>query len=396
MGEVWVARNQRTQRDFAIKVMLSSLAGNAEAVQRFVLEARATGQLQHPSIVQVFDAGKTPDGRPYLVMELLFGESLAQRLERAGLMSPAETCVMAAQIARALEQAHGAGIVHRDLSSANIFLCQDPAGGYPIPKILDFGVSKMRSEARGFTVHGSLLGSPYYMAPEQAEGAERVDARADIWSLGVLIYQCVTGVLPFRGRSQQAVMLAAISAPHVPLAQRQPALDPDLAEVVEACLVKDRAHRLRSAGELARRLEAIGSRLVNQLDDQRGTPRRRLADRLSPPLTSTLRPARWRRSLVPSPFRRWQSPAGSGFSRAWTVAGMGLVGTLFGIAIGVAVAQGARAEVKLLRTAGPRAPVVVQPGPAGSEFVVRVEELPNQPRKESGLPLGRVSGGRSQ
>lgn len=282
MGEVWVGRNERTQCDCAIKVLLPGLARNPEALRRFVQEARATGQLQHPGIVQIFDAGKTDDGRPYLVMELLAGENLAERLQRDVRVSPVETCVLISQVARAIHHAHLRRIVHRDLSSANVFLVRVADGGVPVPKILDFGVSKMADEASSgrYTLNGALLGSPAYMSPEQAQGAERVDARTDIWSLGVLLYQCLSGELPFSGRNHNATMLSIISRAHLSLGERMPELEPELGALVEGCLIKDREHRVQTALEVAETLERIARRLVRPGTDARFTPRRRLTDRM--------------------------------------------------------------------------------------------------------------------
>ncbi|MGC4066190.1 MAG: serine/threonine-protein kinase [Polyangiaceae bacterium] len=146
MGEVWAARNERTTRDFAIKFLLPELAKEPEALRRFVREAKATGSLRHPNVVMAMDAGMH-DGRPYLVMELLSGESLEARLKRDGRLDALETCILLSQVARALEHAHHSGLIHRDLSSANVFLCDGSDDGPPLVKVLDFGVSKTTGEA---------------------------------------------------------------------------------------------------------------------------------------------------------------------------------------------------------------------------------------------------------
>jgi serine/threonine-protein kinase len=278
MGEVWVARNERTQRDFALKVLLGTLSQNVEAMRRFAQEARATGRLRHPGIVEVFDAGKTLDGRPYLVLELLDGECLADRLVRVGRLSELETCVLLSQAAAAVAHAHEAGVIHRDLSAANVFLAKAPDPHGEVPKILDFGVSKLDDGSLSGTLIGALLGSPSYMSPEQAEGAENVDERTDVWSLGVLLYQCLTGRVPFNGRNQNATMIAVLTKTHRPLLEVAPKTDPELAALVEACLVKPREGRLASALELASRLRGIALRLAP--GDARVVPRRRAGDRL--------------------------------------------------------------------------------------------------------------------
>ena len=262
MGEVWAARNERTGREFALKILLPALLDNAEVLARFVREARLTSGLRHPGIVDVFDAGLTPDGRPHIVMEFLSGESLEDRLARERPLPQVQVSIMLAQVARALEAAHRAGIVHRDLSTPNVFLTFN--GCEPQAKILDFGVMKTMGPAwdgRVRTGDGTVLGSPSYMSPEQACGAENVDHRTDIWSLGVLLYECLCGRTPFSGRNYNALLLAIIAAPHRPVSEMKSGLDAELATLVENCLIKDRNSRTQTAREVADRLEHIAERL---------------------------------------------------------------------------------------------------------------------------------------
>lgn len=282
MGEVWSVRNERTNRDFAIKFLLPELARDPEALHRFVREAKATGQLRHPNVVTAMDAGMH-DGRPYLVMELLSGESLEARLGREGRIDELETCILLAQVARALEHAHASALVHRDLSSANVFLCDSHDDGPPVVKVLDFGVSKVLDDSQNGRVrtdNGKILGSPVYMSPEQAKGADGVDARSDIWSLGVLAYQCICGKLPFNGNNYNALMFAILQAPHEPLINLVPHLDPELSELVENCLIKDREMRTGSARELADQLERVALRLSRERGRSRYVPLRRSVDRI--------------------------------------------------------------------------------------------------------------------
>ena len=253
MGSVWAAKNELTNRDCAIKLLLPELAQNLEALARFVKEAKTTGTLRHPNIIDVLDAGATDDGTPYLVMELLAGESLEQRLERRGFLEPADACAVMMHIARGLEAAHAAGVIHRDLSAANVFLAR--AAGAMTPKILDFGVSKtvgpeLASAVR--TGNGAVLGSPQYMSPEQARGAENVDARTDIWAVGVLLYLCVVGAAPFRGRNYNQLMLAIMATPHRPILDVAPGIDIEFAQLVEHCLRKESDRSARKRGGAAR------------------------------------------------------------------------------------------------------------------------------------------------
>lgn len=289
MGEVWAARNELTNRDFAIKFLLPQLSENDEAFERFVREAKTTGTLQHPSIVDVYDVALGKDGRPFIVMELLHGEELDSTIDRTGSLSPLKTAAYFAQIAAGLQLAHDAGVVHRDLSTNNIFLARSPDGGI-VPKILDFGVSKTLGpvfEGQSVTCDGAVLGNPIFMSPEQARGAREVDARTDIWALGIGMYQALTGKAPFRSTNYNALMVDIMTHRHRPIAQLIPTLDAELARVIEECLVKDRQQRLASAQLLAERLSQIARRLATDPAELGNTPRRRATDLLLPPRDKT-------------------------------------------------------------------------------------------------------------
>jgi serine/threonine-protein kinase len=282
MGEVWAARNELTQKSFAIKFLLPALAERPDALERFIREAETAGGLDHPAIVNVFDVAQAEDGRPFIVMELLAGESLAARLARTGPLTSLEASAFLAQIAEGLEVAHRAGVVHRDLSAANIFLARNPEGGRPIAKILDFGVSKTlgpTASDRTETGNGAVLGCPEFMSPEQARGAETVDVRTDVWSIGVVLYQCITGTSPFRAKNYNALMAAILTEPHRPVVEVAPAIDAELAVLIEGCLAKERDTRVQSAREVADRLGAIARRLAGP-SELEGAPRRRATDRL--------------------------------------------------------------------------------------------------------------------
>jgi serine/threonine-protein kinase len=238
--------------------------------------------LNHRAIVDVFDVAQAEDGRAFIVMELLSGESLETRIERGGPLNSLETATALSQVADGLDAAHRAGIVHRDLSSANIFLARNPDGGAPIAKILDFGVSKTLGPARHDrtqTGNGAVLGCPEFMSPEQARGAEAVDARTDVWSLGIVLYQCLAGAAPFRAQNYNALMVAILTRPHRPLLEVSPAVDRELAEIVEGCLAKERDARIQTASEVRERLSAIVRRLAGSAAVPT-SPQRRATDRL--------------------------------------------------------------------------------------------------------------------
>jgi eukaryotic-like serine/threonine-protein kinase len=265
MGSVWAARNELTDRDFAIKFLHPKLADNKEALHRFFLEARACGQIKHPAVVDVYDMGQAEDGSPYLVMQLLEGEGYDQRLSRAGCFRPAEAASWVAFVARGLEEAHVRGLVHRDLKPGNIFFALDDRGDV-IPKILDFGVSKATgTNAQGelvLTDTGAVLGSPAYMSPEQARGDTDVDSRSDVWSLGIILYESLTGKAPFDASNYNALMVNIITRPHKPVAEVAPGVPLELSQVVDQAMAKDRNARISTARELAERLEGLAPRLT--------------------------------------------------------------------------------------------------------------------------------------
>ncbi len=347
MGEVWSAWHCYTDRDFAIKLLLPELAEHEEALGRFFQEAQATGQLMHPSIIQVYDVGQLEDGRPFLVMELLEGESLEARLARETVLDSLEVCLIFSQVAQALKLAHEKGIIHRDLSTANVFLAAQSYGP-PIPKILDFGVSKNLGpnyDGKIRTGSGAVLGSPDYMSPEQAGGAADVDPRTDLWAIGVQMYECISGACPFRAANYNALMIDIMTREHRPLSDAMPSVDADLAQIVDLCLKKDREDRLPSAAELAERLEQLALSLAEQQGLERPGPRRRATDRLSvtamPPRTSFLPLPSSRASSVPMAMAMDAAPASRpsntwvrlGRSRVLVAAGSALGGTLLGMAL---------------------------------------------------------------
>jgi serine/threonine-protein kinase len=331
MGEVWAARNELTNRDFAIKFLLPEFNQNTEAFERFVREAKTTGTLQHASIVDVYDVALGPDGRPFIVMELLHGEELEAHIERKGALSPLQVAAYFAQIAAGLQLAHDAGVVHRDLSTNNIFLARDKDGS-TLPKILDFGVSKTvgpRFDGESVTSDGAVLGNPIFMSPEQARGARDVDGRTDVWALGVAMYECLTGRPPFRNNNYNALMVDIMTHAHRPIRELLPALDRDLGELIEQCLKKDREDRLGTSRELASRLGNIARRLTTDPSEIDRTPRRRATDHLPEPIE---RPSLEDAGL-PLGVRFWHGLGLPIPSRGV----VGLVATTLGIVAGIAI-----------------------------------------------------------
>jgi eukaryotic-like serine/threonine-protein kinase len=253
MGSVWRAFNLQLETRVAIKLLRSDL-NTAELGERLRVEARAAAQLVHPSIVRVFDIGEAEAGAPFIVMELLHGESLGDMLERGPL--PADHALqLLLPIAEALALAHSRGVVHRDLKPDNIFIATQ--GVALQPKLLDFGIAKLTSAvssgAPSLTQTGTLLGSPDYMSPEQASGLSDVDERSDVWAFCVVLYEALSGHAPFRGATCQDILQSVIYDTPAPLELRA-GVDAALAELVMSGLAKQREGRPSSIFELGQQL----------------------------------------------------------------------------------------------------------------------------------------------
>jgi serine/threonine-protein kinase len=251
MGAVWSARHLGLEVPVAIKLLHPGPEMD-KPVERFKFEARAAAQLSHPAIVRVLDIDANEAGEPFIVMELLQGESLAERIER-GPLSGIAAVQLLLPIVEALVLAHSKGIVHRDLKPLNIFLARD--GELLQPKLLDFGIAKllMPPLAGSLTDTGALVGSPEYMSPEQARGRNDVDHRADIWSLSVVLYEALSGDIPFKADNYNAMLRAIVEDEPPPLLTGQDA-DRDLARLVLRGLAKDPAARPQSMFELGHEL----------------------------------------------------------------------------------------------------------------------------------------------
>jgi serine/threonine protein kinase len=231
MGSVWKAHHMGLDVPCAVKFIEGELAKLQEAQQRFEREAKAAAQLRSPHVVQIYDYGVW-QGTPYIAMELLDGQDLGKYLQaHGGKLHAAEVNRIMQQVCKALTKAHAAGVVHRDLKPDNIFLVNDDDAGF-IVKILDFGVAKSASHTvdGSNTKTGAMLGTPYYMSPEQAQGIKSVDARSDLWSLAVIVFQCLTGRLPFESEALGDLLVKIIVAP-IPLPSSfEPSLPPTIDE----------------------------------------------------------------------------------------------------------------------------------------------------------------------
>ncbi len=251
MGEVWAARHRRLPGKLvAVKVLhTGGKALTTEALARFRREAEIASRIGHPNIVQVLDFNTLPSGAPYLVLELLQGESLANKL-RFGPLGVDEAISIARQTGSALHAAHALGIVHRDLKPDNVFLVSTPMG--TMVKVLDFGISKVKDSTTVQTQEAVLLGTPQYMSPEQAIGNNKeVGPASDIFALGAITYEMLCGQPPFQSESVAQVVFQIAYQPHPPLAQRKADLPPRVVQAVEKALLKDRAHRYSDIAEFA-------------------------------------------------------------------------------------------------------------------------------------------------
>jgi serine/threonine protein kinase len=253
MGKVLAATHVQLDARVALKVMLPEATSTPEASARFLREARAAAKLRSEHVAKVHDFGALADGTPYIVMELLDGRDLGALLAERGPLAVEEAADYVLQACDALAEAHAQGIVHRDLKPANLFVTAR-SDGAPVVKVLDFGVSKtsaLNEPASLATSASALLGSPHYMAPEQLKSARDVDARADVWSIGVLLYQLTAGHVPFRAESLGQLMARVLTEPPVPLAKVRPGLPPEFLDLVASCLEKDVDRRCASVATIA-------------------------------------------------------------------------------------------------------------------------------------------------
>jgi serine/threonine-protein kinase len=260
MGAVYVAREERLGRRVAIKVLLDTVAGNPEAVKRFEREGRSAAALQSDHVTRVLSVGSLPGGAPFIVMELLEGEDLATVLGARGRLAVTEVIGYITQVCEALAEAHALGIVHRDLKPANIFIARRPTGATTV-KVLDFGISKGATGAapQSLTATTAFIGTPYYMSPEQVREAKAVDARSDVWALGIVMYELLTGRPPFVADVLADLCVLIVNAQPPPVSSYRPDVTPALDAILSRCLEKEPAHRYRTVKELMVALSLVAS-----------------------------------------------------------------------------------------------------------------------------------------
>ncbi len=256
MGRVYEALDLVGKRNVAIKVLHQDVARDEVSVERFKREFEVSSLLPHHHIVEVIDFQPTPDGSYALMMEFLYGEELRATLKRERSLPMARIVRMLSQLAIGLDAAHARALVHRDLKPDNVFLCQTPAGD--VVKILDFGSVKDKADnAKKLTVMGTTIGSPYYMAPEQAQGLDTLDRRADVWALAAMLYECLTGQVPFKGSNGPSILLEILTKEPPPPSQLETKypVPPELDRVLAKALKKQASLRTPTVGALA---DAVG------------------------------------------------------------------------------------------------------------------------------------------
>jgi serine/threonine-protein kinase len=259
MGTVWTATHVSLGHRLAIKLVAREFVKSPEALRRFDAEAKAAARLQSRHVVQVFDNGTLDDGTPYIAMELLSGENLEQRIQRAGPIPLTETVDIIAQCCKALARAHSAGIVHRDIKPENVFLAHEPDGDADVVKILDFGVAKVTLAIEGWTSKtgtGAMLGTPIYMSPEQVRASRDVDQRTDLYSLGLVTFTMLTGRLVVEADTFGDVLLKICTQPLPSLHAAAPSVPPAVDAWFQRACAKDANERPQSAQELIDTLRA--------------------------------------------------------------------------------------------------------------------------------------------
>jgi len=259
MGRVYEARHLRLDKRYAVKILRPEFNTNHEALARFEREALTAGRLGHVNIVEVLDFNRTEDGVYFIVTEFLEGRSLGAALAEGGAMAVERAFPIFHQVCRALDVAHASGIVHRDLKPENIFLTH-VFETEDFVKILDFGISKVQTAQAHLTQSGQIIGTPHYMAPEQAEGRLDLDHRADIYSLGAMMYEVLSGQRPFTGTTVQAILLSVLAEDPIPLRDVNPNLAPEVYELVERCMAKAPEARFQDIKEVDQRVMAIWRR----------------------------------------------------------------------------------------------------------------------------------------
>lgn len=387
MGAVWVVRNISLDADFALKLIRRDRA-TEEAAARLLTEARAAAKLGHPGIVRVFDFGQTEVGDPYLVMELLSGDSLGALITRKKRLEPGVAVQILLPVAAALSAAHAKGIVHRDLKPDNIMLATQDSSRKLVPKVLDFGIARVLRDDidRHQTMAGEVLGSPDYMSPEQARGQLDIDHRTDIWTFAVLLYESITGKRPFEGHNYNALIASIVSNPPMPV-HAYGVTDTELSGIIDRGLSKSPTARWQTMRDMG---IALATWAVEHGIDQDISGMSIQTEWLASqkPNLKTLQPVQLRRVAVPGAepqgaystapvvareAAEWQGLRSDG-RRKWIIA------TVVVATFAVAFIVASKANVFVSDSSNPATDVDAGPSsPTTSASAVRVEPIGTTP-----------------
>jgi eukaryotic-like serine/threonine-protein kinase len=260
MGAVFEGENVRISRRVAIKVLHPNAMANPETVQRFEREAQAAGRIGSDHILEILDLGTLSDGGRYMVMEFLAGETLSGRIRRHGRLTPQQVVPLVRQMLVGLAAAHDAGIVHRDLKPDNVFVLKERSGIRDYVKIIDFGISKFNVVGGDFSMTrtGAVMGTPFYMSPEQAKGSGGVDQKSDLYAVGVILYEAVTGEVPFLASTFNELLFKIVLSDPKPLHEVIPGIDPAFVAVVSRAMAREPSQRFATAKEMIEALDALG------------------------------------------------------------------------------------------------------------------------------------------
>ena len=297
MGSVYECEHLTLHRRVAIKVLNPMQAKKKASVQRFHHEAQVAGAIGHPNICEIYDIGETYDGSPFLVMELLHGETLADRIASEGALPFDDVVEIISQVLSGLIAAHDKGIIHRDIKPENVFLSTRP-GIAPLAKLLDFGISKVAgADDLHLTRTGMVMGTPFYMSPEQARGDRNLDHRVDLYATGVMMYECLTGRRPYTAANYNALLVQILTTSPRPPHELRPAVPPAFEDVVLRAMHREREKRFKGAAEMQRALVALR-------DPVGAGPRRNMAS-IPPEPVPLVTP---RRDAAPPSSRRREEP----------------------------------------------------------------------------------------
>src|SRR3954465_8600299 len=259
MGAVYLGENVRINRKVAIKVLHASYTGNEEVMQRFYREAQAAGRIGNDHILEVLDIGQLPDGDHFIIMEFLDGEPFSGRIKNRGRLMPREATPIIRQVLEGLGAAHSAGIIHRDLKPDNIFILREKAGVHDYVKIIDFGISKfnqLSGDGMKMTRTGAVMGTPYYRSPGQARGSAEADQGSDIYSMGVILYEAITGRVPFDAGTFNQLMFQIVLSDVPPPESIVPDLDPACSSIIAKSMTRDLTQRFQTTVDFIQALDA--------------------------------------------------------------------------------------------------------------------------------------------